>query len=92
MPPFRVVPRKRKLNCNGIEPSPPDSISAVMTIVFVCGDPVTTSRNLDSKSLLDEEDGIRYELIQEAFNRFSQTPVAAVALISSVAYDVAHPV
>ncbi|GFV03204.1 hypothetical protein TNCV_4018011 [Trichonephila clavipes] len=39
-PPFAVVPHKRKLDSSGMEPGRPESISAVITIVFVCGDPV----------------------------------------------------
>ncbi|GFW18302.1 transposable element Tcb2 transposase [Trichonephila clavipes] len=48
-PPFGVVLRTRKLDCvqrNGTMSSlatNPDSISAVMTIVFVCGDPVVNA-------------------------------------------------
>ncbi|GFU55933.1 HTH_Tnp_Tc3_2 domain-containing protein [Trichonephila clavipes] len=39
-PPFGVVPCTKKLNCRSSLATNPDSISAVMTIVFVCGDPV----------------------------------------------------
>ncbi|GFX61740.1 hypothetical protein TNCV_1382381 [Trichonephila clavipes] len=45
-PPFGVEPHTRKLDCSRIEigllfsDASPDSISAVMTIVFVCGNPV----------------------------------------------------
>ncbi|GFX08681.1 HTH_Tnp_Tc3_2 domain-containing protein [Trichonephila clavipes] len=45
---FGVVPCKRKLDCRGMEPVPStatnlDSISAVMTIVFVCGETVVNA-------------------------------------------------
>ncbi|GFX58750.1 uncharacterized protein TNCV_804541 [Trichonephila clavipes] len=51
-PPFGVVPRTRKLDCSGMETvsslaTNPDSISAVMTIVFVCGDPEDVKIPLD---------------------------------------------
>ncbi|GFY19215.1 HTH_Tnp_Tc3_2 domain-containing protein [Trichonephila clavipes] len=50
-PPFGVVPCTRKLDSNGIENqvvfsdarANPDSISAVMTVEFVCGDPLVNA-------------------------------------------------
>ncbi|GFT25305.1 HTH_Tnp_Tc3_2 domain-containing protein [Trichonephila clavipes] len=48
-PPFGVVSCTRKLDCSGMEPGrfyiATNPISAVMTIVFVCGDPVVTPQS-----------------------------------------------